>query len=157
MSPNPKWTQSSVVNSAQLTQPFFKQIVIPWASASAALCDNHLPTWVPQSAFCRKCWKVMPLLEMSIVSEQPPIAVLYVVQPKRTENRGLVVPTSICLVNYFPVISTVTHTFWLYSHLLCREGATGANIQMYAYLSPLNQLLYKIHASFFVTWAFPTI
>ena len=87
--------------------------------------------------------------------ERPPIPAVYVVQPKRTENSGLVIPTSICLIKYLPVTSTVTRTFWLYSHLLCKEGATGASIHMYAYLSPLNQLLYQIHASFFCRLSLP--
>ena len=121
MNPDFKCTQSSVVNSVQLTQPFFKQNVIPCASASAVLCDNHLPTWVPQSAFCRKCWKAMSLLEMSIVFEQPPIPVLYVVQPKRTENSGLVVPTQYLPRQLLSCRLYCNTTFWLYSRLLCRE------------------------------------
>ena len=51
--------------------------------------------------------------------------------------------------------AVVEDTFWLHSHLLCREGATGANIHMYAYLSPLNQLLYQIHSNLFCHLSLP--
>ena len=45
--------------------------------------------------------------------EQSPIPVLYVVQPKRTENSGLVVPTSICLINYVLTCHFYCNTYLL--------------------------------------------